>query len=136
MSQKGIFILTLAAISLLLTIIMGLASSAFAQDPGQPDSMIIGNLDRSIIMTEIGQQILIPIWVKTDDSVTFMHIPLASKNTYFSSRSGGVLYPPLNLWDDVSFKAPNNNSPSQGWTNQSILGYAFTSPPRDPQNFL
>lgn len=122
--------------TVLAILIMALGSIASAQDPGQPDSMIVGNLDGSIFMTDIGRQISIPIWVKTDDSVTFMHIPLASENTYITSRSGGVLYQPLNLWDDIEFMSPNNNSPMQGWTSQSLLGYAFTSPPRDPQNFL
>lgn len=108
----------------------------FAQDPGQPDSMIIGNLDGSVIMTDIARQISIPVWVKTDDSVTFVHIPLSSENAYFTSRNGGEFYQPLSLWDQIEFLEPNNNRPTQGWTNQSILGYAYISNPRDPQNFL
>jgi len=119
-----------------LVLILGLGLSASAQDPGLPDSMVIGNIDGSLIYSDIAQQILVPVWVKTDDSVTFAHIPLSTSNSYITSRDGGVLYPPMNLWDDVEFLAPNNNSPIQGWKNQSLLGYAYTSPPRDPQNFL
>lgn len=107
-----------------------------AQDPGLQDSLIVGNLDGSPLYTDIAQPVSIPVWVKTDDSVTFFHLPLATQNDYVTFREGGEFFPPMNLWDDADFLAPNNNYPSQGWTNQSLLGFAFTSPPRDPQNFL
>jgi hypothetical protein len=121
---------------LALSLFLLLFISASAQDPGQPDSMIIGNLDGSVIEVSVGGQAAIPVWVKTDDSVTFMHIPLGSDDTYIESRDGGVLYPPLSLWDDVEFRPPDFDSPDPGLTNQSLLGFAYISDPRDPENFL
>ncbi len=37
--------------------------SAFAQDPGLPDSLIVGNLDRSLIQVRLGDQIEVPVWL-------------------------------------------------------------------------
>ena len=116
--------------------ILVIAGVASGQDPGLPDSMIIGNLDGSVIRVTLDEQVALPVWVKTDDSVTFIHIPLASDNDYIRIRSGGQLYPPLSLWDEVEFLDPNDDSPEPGMTSQSVLGYAYLSDPRDPQNFL
>ncbi|MEE9554074.1 MAG: FlgD immunoglobulin-like domain containing protein [candidate division Zixibacteria bacterium] len=117
-------------------VVLGSSVSVFAQDPDLPDSMYIGNPDGSVLFADINTQIAIPIWVKTDDSVTFVHIPLSTDDEYFTSRDDGILYPPFSLWDDVQFLESNADPQHQGWTNQSILGYAYISNPRDPQNFL
>jgi len=119
-----------------LILVTGAYSITFAQDPGNPDSMIVGNLDGTPILAGLNTQISIPIYLKTDDSIAFMHLPVATDDSFIVSRDGGVLYEPLSLWDDASFLAPNPNSPSAGHTNQSILGFAFLFPPEDPQNYL
>jgi hypothetical protein len=97
--------------------------AVYAQDPGLPDSIIFGNLDRSIFLASLDADIVIPVWTKTDDSVSFIHIPLGTHNQYISSRNGGTIYYPVNAWDDFSVLAPNVNYPIQGVTNQSILGF-------------
>lgn len=127
MNKAGLF----AAAAILM--IVGETSG---QDPGLQDSMIIGNLDGSVIRVGLDEQVVLPVWVKTDDSVTFIHIPLASDNDHIQIRSGGQLFAPLSLWDDVEFLDPNEDSPEPGMTSQSILGYAYLTDPRDPQNFL
>ncbi len=124
------------AAALALFIVLAFSVTVSAQDPDLPDSMIIGNLDGSVLFSDVGTQLSIPIWVKTDDSVTFVHIPLSTDDDYFTSRDNGELYPPFSLWDDVEFLEPNSDPMIPGWTNQSILGYAYISYPRDPQNFL
>jgi hypothetical protein len=106
------------------------------QDPGLRDSMVIGNLDGSVIHVGLNEEISLRVWVKTDDSVTFVHIPLASDDDYIQSRDGGELSWPLGLWDEAEFLAPDEDSPEPGMTSQSILGYAYLTDPRDPQNFL
>jgi hypothetical protein len=112
------------------TIVFGLLVLAlaggvcFAQDPLQPDSIVFGNLDGSLMLASLNSDLVIPVWVKTDDSVAFIHCPLATENEYIVSRNGGVLYAPLNAWDDCSFIDPDINYPSAGLTSQSILGWS------------
>lgn len=106
---------------LLLCFLGGLA---YAQDPDEPDSIIFGNLDGSIILTALDSDILIPVWVKTDDSVAFIHIPLGTDNDFITSRDGGNLYYPLTDWDDCSFINPDIDYPIEGVSNQSIVGWA------------
>jgi hypothetical protein len=107
-----------------------------AQDPGIQDSMIFGNFDGSIMLAGLNTQLVIPVYIKTDDSVIFVHWPMATDDAYIAARNGGAFFPPLSLWDDRSFLSPNANSPVQGYTSQSILGFAYLFDPRDPQNFL
>ena len=117
-------------------ICLGLPSGSLAQDPGVQDSVIVGNFDRTPMLVGLNSQITIPIYVRTDDSVTFIHFPLATEDDFVATRDGGSFFPPLSLWDDKSFLGPNPNSPVQGFTNQSILAFAYLFDPRDPQNFL
>lgn len=121
---------------LVLSVLLVFCGNVAGQDPGLRDSMIIGNLDGSVINVGLNDQISLPVWVKTDDSVTFVHIPLASDDNYIQSRDGGDLLPPLGLWDEIEFLVPDEDSPAPGMTSQSILGYAYLTNPRDPQNFL
>ena len=121
---------------LAFVLILGMSVSAFAEDPGQPDSIVIGNLDGSLLYADINEQLVVPIWVKTDDSVTFMHIPISSDDEYFESRDGGVLYPPVIYWDDIRFLDPQDDPFNSGYSSQSLFGNAYISNPRDPQNFL
>ena len=113
-----------------------LAPPAFSQDPGIQDSMVYGNFDGTPILAGLNSQITIPVYLKTDDSVIFIHWPLATDNDYVATRDAGNFLPPITLWDDKSFLNPDLNSPLQGYTSQSILGFAFLFDPRDPQNFL
>jgi len=129
MNVKGLHILV-------IVVALMMAGEASGQDPDLQDSLIIGNLSRSIIPVSLNQEVILPVWIKTDDSVTFFHTPLASDDDYIAMRLGGDLYEPLSLWDDVDFLIPNSNSPSPGMTSQSILGFAYLFDPRDPQNFL
>jgi hypothetical protein len=98
--------------------------TCFAQDPGIPDSVIFGNLNRSLILTSINTDIIIPLWVKTDDSVAFIHAPLGTYNQYITGRNGGSIFDSLTRWDDVSFLSPNVDYPIAGVTNQSLVGWS------------
>jgi hypothetical protein len=129
MNTRGLHI-----IAILVTLMM--VGETSGQDPGLQDSLIIGNLNGSVIPAALNQEIILPVWIKTDDSLTFFHTPLASDNDYIVLRLGGDLFEPLSLWDEISFLQPNSNSPSPGFTSQSILGFAYLFDPRDPQNFL
>jgi hypothetical protein len=129
MNVKGLHILV-------IVVALMMAGEASGQDPDLQDSLIIGNLDGSVIPVGINQEIVLPVWMKTDDSISFMHTTLGSDDDYIVMRLGGITYEPLSLWDEISFLTPNPNSPSPGMTSQSILGFAYLIDPRDPQNFL
>ncbi|UCC80067.1 MAG: T9SS type A sorting domain-containing protein [Candidatus Zixiibacteriota bacterium] len=129
MNVKGLHILA-------IVVALMMPGEASGQDPDLQDSLIIGNFNGSVIPVGLNQEIVLPVWIKTDDSVTFFHTPLATDNNYIVLRLGGGLYEPLSLWDEVGFLTPNPNSPSPGMTSQSILGFAYLFDPRDPQNFL
>lgn len=76
---------------------------ALAQDPGAPDSIIIGD-----VAANIGDTLVeVPIYAVTDDSVAYFNLPLA-----FAAPGGGfsidLVYavpdpPYLVLWDEVYF---------------------------------
>ncbi|HBZ00339.1 MAG TPA: hypothetical protein DEO84_03355, partial [candidate division Zixibacteria bacterium] len=105
---------------------------------------IFGNRDGSAMSVRPGDTINVPVWGATSpdsedliDSVTIMHIPLASNDAYIVSRLGGYFPDTLvGRWDDRSFLIPDPNSPSAGKTSQSMLGLAWLTDPRDPENFF
>jgi len=117
-------------------------SLAMAQSPAN-FHLYYGNVDGSALSVGLDRDIEIQVWMATDptpgnpDSVTFVHMPLASDNNIITARSGGF-FPSygLGLWDDRSFLPVDNNQPVAGFTSQSILGFAYLTDPRDPQNFI
>lgn len=129
---------------LLLTLAACLSfSMAVAQDPAN-FQLVYGNLDGSVISVGLDKDIQIPAWGATSagpgdlqDSVNFIHQPLSSDDLYITARTGGF-FPPfgVGLWDDKSFLGPEVDLLHPGYTNQSMLGFAYLTDPRDPQNFL
>jgi len=72
-------------------------SAAFAQDPGLPDSLIIGDAH----VESLGTFAFIPIWAVTDDSVNFYCIPLRWNAPLggVQGARGTLYFPPLTSWD-------------------------------------
>jgi len=108
--------------------------------------IIYGNKDGSIMPVHNNQLLEIPVWGGTPlgdimDTIGFMHIPLATDDNVISQRLGGY-FPDtlLGRWDDITFLSIDNHSTTpeipEGYSNQSILGFANLTPPRDEQNFL
>jgi hypothetical protein len=100
-----------------VALMFSIALSINAQDPEKRDSLIIGNLNRSPIFASPGDTILLPVWVKIDESITITIIPVATDNNYIVRRdtlanppSPGCLY----------FWPPNPNQPRSGWTSQTL----------------
>ena len=88
-------------------------SMALAQLPA--DQIVYGNADGSVLSVGLDRDIEIPVWGLTDaqfpqDSVTFMHNPLASDNLLITARTGGF-FPGdhVGLWDDRSFLNPKSD---------------------------
>jgi hypothetical protein len=104
--------------------------------------LIFGNRDGAPMPVQPGQNVEIPIWGATArdnfrDSIIFMHVPLASNDSVVAERLGGYFEDTLvGYWDDRSYLAADSNSPEPGWTNQSLLAFAYVIDPRDPQNFF
>lgn len=130
-------------------------SMAMAQPPDPANfNIYYGNVDGTPQSVGIDRDIFVDVWMATDptpgnpDSVTFMHNPLASDNGVITARypgNPGTPPPPppysifvgrVALWDDISFLAPDLDNPIPGFTNESILGFAFINLPRSPENFV
>jgi hypothetical protein len=108
--------------------------------------LIYGNRDGSPMQAMIDSILEIPIWAATEpdnltDSVTFMHLPLATNDSVISVRLGGYFPDTLvGRWDERTFWPANSHAEDtlvpDGWTNQTMLGFAYITDPPDPQNFL
>ncbi|UCE67552.1 MAG: T9SS type A sorting domain-containing protein [Candidatus Zixiibacteriota bacterium] len=107
-----------------MTVIFSLVCCvAMAQDPRDPDSLYIGNIDGSPVVAGLNEDINIPVWVKTDDTVAFMHIPLASNDSIIVERSGAeYIYEYCVPYPDRYGTLIPNLMPS-GFTNQSFLAW-------------
>ncbi|MEE9555093.1 MAG: hypothetical protein V3W18_12420 [candidate division Zixibacteria bacterium] len=102
-----------------------LSTSVSAQEPlveiifGPRDGDNVGTLyayENSTIEVEF--------WMRTAPNVSIIaiHLPLSSKDEYVESRNGiNLEYPPMEGWN-VAALSPNDNSPYQGYTNQSLIG--------------
>lgn len=110
--------------------------------------IVYGNVDGSALSVGLDKDIEVPVWgatapagVDPADSVSFVHMPLMSNNLYITTRGGGF-FPAfgVGLWDDKSFLTVDNNGTDPlvpvGFQSQSILGFAYLTDPRDPQNFI
>ncbi len=92
-------------------------------DPGLPDSIIVGNLDGTPVPATPGDTILIPVWVKTDESVAGFNISLAVRDSFITAWTGGEIFAPLDTWDDVSFRPVESDRPEAGYTTRSLFGW-------------
>lgn len=119
-------------VRILITALFCLAatSTILAQDPGDPDSVCIGNLDGSPMIVGLDEEISIPVWIKTDDSVGFIHFPLATDNLYITERLGGehvisycVPHMPPGYPVPYSFAFLSPDSMNPRWTNQSLVAF-------------
>jgi hypothetical protein len=114
---KSIFIA--AAVSCLATFV-------FAQTPGY--HCIYGNKNGSTIDVYIDSNIRIALWAATpenDDSVGFLHNPLASDDDHIVSRDSGEAQYPSHICGE--FLPPDTNSPP-GYTNQSLIYFFDLGP--------
>lgn len=108
------------------------AGEILADDPGVFDEVIIGNLDGSSIEVYPGEVVNIPVWIRNDEDVAFVHIPVSTDDQYVAARLGGNLYYPFTDWEDVFFSSPYPDGNNPGWTNQSLAGWADISGAPNP----
>ncbi len=84
-------------ISMVLVIFMSVV--IFAQDPGNPDSLIIGVVE----VPEGAPSVMVPVYVVTDDSVAQFILPIQWSSTDGQVHPAGVYYfNQLLLWDEVN----------------------------------
>lgn len=95
--------------------------TALADDPGDPDSLIIGNLDGSHIQASPGDTIDIPLWLKNDEDVASMWIPIGTTDQFITERLGGILYDFLTYWDIAEFLTTEPDQPFPEYTTQTIF---------------
>jgi len=116
--------------STLLTLVIVLApvSIVYGQDPGGIDSLAFGNPDGSPLPVYIDDNIVVPIWLKCDENIAFVHFCLATDNDYIAERQGISPYGILQQWDLMG-TLPVDSWPEVGLTSQSIVGIADFSLP-------
>lgn len=115
-----------------LTVSFFAASFGFAQDPGEPDEVVVGNPDGTPIYAVPGSIINIPVWVKNDEDVVAFFISAGTEDQFVSDRLGGNLLPILDDWYEVSFLGVYSDQPDPGYSSQGILGLCdITAPPFD-----
>jgi len=130
------------SMSAIFTVLLSLivVSPLMAQGPPDPQNyhLIYGNRDASPFVVTPGETILLPIWGATDpnpnsaDTVTFLHNPLLSRNLYIYQRLGGDCVICDQCDSCCAFSMPENMGPPYGgYTNQSMLLYAYLNDPRN-----
>ncbi len=115
-------------VTLIILFWIMISSSIFADDPGIPDSVYFGNLDGSPVIAGLGEEISVPVWIKTDDPVGFIHLPLATNDSFVVERMDGehvittcilCMPPGYPMPEQFQFMLPD--SMNSQWTNQSLL---------------
>jgi hypothetical protein len=111
--------------------------SIYLEPLGDILSVWYGNPDGSPVTAPINRLIYIDVWIQStiDLSIGMVHLPLGTNDQYIvehKSVTDGILYYPLDDWDDVSFYPPNYLSP--GWQSQSLFGVSDIG--GDPNPFL
>jgi hypothetical protein len=92
-------------------------------DPEMPDTIVIGTLDLMSIRTYPGDTLSIPIWVKNDEAVAGVNIPLAGDNEHLVEWMEGTKLSFLAEWQYCGFREPELDNPGPGYTTQSLLGW-------------
>ncbi|MCP4580268.1 MAG: hypothetical protein GY839_01525 [candidate division Zixibacteria bacterium] len=100
----------------------------FGQDPGGIDSLAFGNPDGSAIEVFIDDEISVPIWLKCDENIAFVHFCLATENNFISDRFGAIPNGILEQWT-LDSPQPVDGWPEDGLTSQSLVGIADFSLP-------
>jgi hypothetical protein len=109
--------------NMVLIIAMMTVKSAFCQDPGEIDSLAFGNPDGSPIIVNLDQDIEIPVWLKCDENIAFVHFCLATENEFIPLRGAVYGIDPLDQWE-LSGTFPADGWPEEGLTSSSLLGIA------------
>jgi len=118
----------LFSVFLTLVIVSTPVAIVFGQDPGGIDSLAFGNPDGSSLAVYIDNNIAVPIWLKCDENIAFIHFCLATENSFITERLGVSLEGILQQWDLMG-TLPVDGWPAAGLTSQSVVGIADYSLP-------
>ncbi len=109
---------------ILLTSIFALTTTiAFCQDPGVQDSLAFGNPDGSPVQVFISSELRIPVYIKCDENVSFLHICLATENEFIPQRDIYVPAENIQGWRQYG-TLPVDGYPGDGLTSQSLVAIA------------
>jgi hypothetical protein len=95
-------------------------------DPGTPDTIILGNLDFSPMITFPGDVLEIPVWVKNDELVSGLNISVSADTSYLVQWLDGILWTPMEDWGPLTgFYVSGLDSLWPSYTSQSLLGWSW-----------
>jgi len=109
------------------------ANDIVLTDPGNPDTIIVGNLNGDPIIVEPGGTVLIAVWAKNDEGVGALHIPLAIEDQYLTGSSAENFFAPLSVWDVSEFLDSIYNQPSPDFNTYSLLGISNVTTTSKPK---
>lgn len=90
-----------------IVVVIFISVAVFAQDPGDPDSLIIGIVE----VPEGTPSVMVPIYAVTDDSVAQFTLPIQWSSIDGQIHPAGVYYfNPLIFWDEVNDTIDIDNS--------------------------
>ncbi len=115
-------------ILILTTFMLSIAVDAFCQDPGMQDSLAFGNPDGSPMQVFVDHEIRVPVYIKCDENISFMHLCLATENEFITERSYFVLADAIIGWPAYG-TLPVDGWPETGLTSQSLVAIADYSLP-------
>jgi hypothetical protein len=92
-------------------------------DVGMPDSIIIGNLNGAPIYVIPGDTVSIPIWIKCDEPVYAVNIPLAADTIHIKQWLSGVKLSYLSAWSYCAYRQAEPDRPGPGYSSQTLLGW-------------
>lgn len=119
----------------IVLLVLFTVTNSSAQDPGEPDEVVVGNPDGTPIYAAPGSIIDIPLWVKNDEDVIAFFITAGTEDQFVSARSDGNLLPIFDDWYEVYFRDVMSDQPAEGYSSQGILGLCdFPYPPFDCTN--
>lgn len=116
-----------------IAIIILSGPAILADDPGIPDSIIVGNLDGSHYRICPGEEVTVPIWVKNDEDIGNIAIPVAADSQYIVEWTSGNIYGQIANWPILYFEEAVENEPEVGFTTKFLWGLCawLDVPPED-----
>ena len=120
--RNAIDIINLACIFVVI-FILTFSDISYAQDYGIPDSIIVGNLDRTSVQASPGDTVNIPVWLKNDENIGAVSLPIAAPDQFIAEWTECTQFGQLATWPTLFDEdGPVEDEPYIGHSTQYIGG--------------